>query len=63
MSYIVYMWEVEFTDEFGRWWDTLVDDEQESIAASVELLRTIGPGLPRPHVDTVKGSKHSNMKV
>lgn len=56
------MWEVEFTDEFDRWWNTLAEDEQESIAASVELLRALGPGLPRPHVDTVKGSKYSNMK-
>ena len=29
---------------------------------SVELLRHLGPGLPRPHSDTVKASKHSNMK-
>ena len=42
------MWEVEFTDEFGLWWATLDADEQESLAASVELLRTLGPGLPRP---------------
>ena len=29
---------------------------------SVELLRQLGPGLPRPHADTLKGSKHPNMK-
>jgi hypothetical protein len=56
------MWEVEFTDEFGHWWDQLDADEQESVAASVELLRQLGPQLPRPHADTVKGSRHSNMK-
>jgi len=56
------VWEVEYTDEFGRWWETLTEDEQESLVVSVELLRSIGPGLPRPHSDTVKGSKHSNMK-
>jgi hypothetical protein len=56
------MWEVEFTDEFGEWWDSLDVDEQESVAASVELLRQLGPHLGRPHVDTVKGSRHSNMK-
>ena len=56
------MWEVEFTDEFGRWWETLDADEQESIAASVELLRQLGPQLPRPHADTLKGSRHANMK-
>ena len=56
------MWEVEYTDEFERWWNELSEDEQESVAASVELLRQLGPQLPRPHADTIVGSKHSNMK-
>jgi len=56
------MWEIEFSDEFGAWWDSLSEDEQESVAASVELLRQLGPNLPRPHADVLKGSKHSNMK-
>lgn len=56
------MWEVEYTDEFGAWWEGLALDEQESIAASVELLRQLGPNLPRPHADTIKGSRHANMK-
>ena len=56
------MWEVEYTDEFGAWWDQLDANEQESVAVSVELLRQMGPNLPRPHVDTLKGSRHSNMK-
>ena len=56
------MWEVEYTDEFGAWWDQLDARQQESIAASVELLRQLGPNLPRPHADTLKGSRHSNMK-
>ncbi len=56
------MWEVEFTDEFARWWETLDADEQESLAASVELLRQLGPQLGRPHADVVRDSKHANMK-
>src|SRR6266404_3354207 len=55
-------WEVEYTDEFGAWWDLLDEDEQESVAASVELLRQLGPGLSRPHADSLKQSRHSNMK-
>lgn len=55
-------WEIEYTDEFGAWWDTLTDEEQDSIAVSVGLLERLGPNLPRPHSDTVKGSKHQNMK-
>ena len=56
------MWEVEFTEEFETWWGTLDAEEQESVAASVGLVEQLGPNLPRPHSDTVKGSKHSNMK-
>ena len=56
------MWEVEFTDEFARWWSSLDGEEQESLAASVELLRQLGPHLSRPHADSVHGSKHPNMK-
>src|SRR5262245_49874407 len=56
------MWDVEYTDEFGRWWATLQEEVQESIAHDVGLLEQIGPGLGRPRVDTVKGSKFSNMK-
>jgi len=56
------MWEVEFTDEFGEWWYLLDAEEQESIAASVELLRQLGPHLARPHVDAIHSSRHSNMK-
>jgi hypothetical protein len=53
---------VEYTDEFGAWWNELDANEQEAIATSVELLRELGPNLPRPHVDTLKGSRHSDMK-
>lgn len=56
------MWKVEYTDEFGRWWKTLTEQEQIDLVASVELLERFGPQLPRPHADTIKGSKHSNMK-
>jgi len=34
-------WEVEYTDEFGRWWAQLSEAEQISIAASVHLLEQL----------------------
>ena len=43
MRYIRDMWDVEYTAEFGHWWDGLTGDEQESLVASVSLLRMIGP--------------------
>jgi hypothetical protein len=35
---------------------------QIELAALVGLLRQFGPQLRRPHCDTLKGSKHANMK-
>lgn len=55
-------WEVEYTDEFGTWWDGLGEKEQESILAAVEFLEERGPALGRPFVDSIKGSRHKNMK-
>lgn len=55
-------WEVEFTDQFGSWWDRLDADAQEDIRASVLLLQAVGPTLGRPHVDTVDCSRYPNMK-
>jgi len=55
-------WDVEYTDQFGEWWDSLTAEEQEGVAAEVGLLRERGPMLGRPHADTVRGSRHPNMK-
>jgi len=55
-------WEVEFTDEFGEWWDGLSVDEQNSIADGVYVLEEFGPTLTRPQADTVRGSKYPNMR-
>jgi hypothetical protein len=56
------MWDIEFTDEFGEWWDGLSEDEQESLTVGVKLLQVLGPALGRPHADTVEQSRHRNMK-
>jgi hypothetical protein len=55
-------YEVEFTDEFEGWWDSLTEDEQDSIDFSVGLLEEHGPQLKRPHADTIHGSKFINMR-
>ena len=54
-------WEVEFTDEFGAWWEGLSEAEQVDVRAEVNLLRRFGPTLGRPHVGSVASSKHANM--
>src|ERR1700727_778449 len=38
------------------------DPAQLEIAALAGLLQRFGPHLRRPHCDTLKGSKHANMK-
>lgn len=60
--YIPMAWDVEYTDAFGQWWDTLDDEAQDRLRTSVMLLQQFGPSLPRPHADTIEGSRHANMK-
>lgn len=55
-------WSAERTAEFDEWWKTLTDSEQRKVVASVEALQEIGPTAGRPLVDSVEGSRHSNMK-
>jgi hypothetical protein len=55
-------WEVEYTDQFGEWWDTLAEEEQEAVTAAINVLERRGPALGRPLVDTIKQSRHKNMK-
>jgi hypothetical protein len=55
-------WEVEYTDEFGAWWDTLTAAEQKSLAASVGLLTERGPRLGFPHSSAILGSRHEHMR-
>ena len=53
---------VEYTDEFGEWWESLAEDEQESLDASVRLLEARGPMLGFPHSSGINGSAHGHMR-
>ena len=55
-------WNVEYTDEFGGWWDSLTRYEMEKIDSCVSSLEKRGPALGRPLVDNIKKSRHPNMK-
>jgi hypothetical protein len=55
-------WAVEFTDEFGEWWETLHDDQQDDVAHCVGLLAELGPTLPFPYSSGVSSSRHSHMR-
>lgn len=55
-------WEVEFTDQFGDWFEALDTAAQRTVVAAVQILEGQGPALGRPLVDTIKSSRHANMK-
>ena len=39
-------WEVEVSDEFRDWYESLDEDEQASVIYSVDLLKIDGPAGP-----------------
>lgn len=55
-------WSVEFHPACEEWADALDQSDAEAILAAIRVLRDQGPTLGRPLVDTVKGSRHNNMK-
>jgi len=55
-------WEVEFSEEFERWWNNLTAAEQKSVDFTVSLLQEIGPALQMPHSSGVEISRHRHMR-
>ncbi|MFP5021625.1 type II toxin-antitoxin system RelE/ParE family toxin [Pseudonocardia phyllosphaerae] len=55
------MWSVD-VEHIESWLDSLDENSWEQVMAAVEILRDHGPQLGRPLVDTVRGSRHKNMK-
>ena len=55
-------WEVQFDPTFETWADDLDQADAEALLAAIRVLRDRGPALGRPLVDSVKGSRHKNMK-
>ncbi len=53
---------VEMGDEFKPEFYRLHEDVQTEVLALALLLKRFGPQLNRPHVDTLNGSRHANMK-
>ena len=56
------MWQIVNTDTFREWFAEQDEDVQADILASAQVLKTYGPQLGRPHVDTLNDSRHTNMK-
>lgn len=55
------MWEVR-VDHIFEWLKFLDASTYDQVVAALDLLRRVGPALGRPVVDTVKTSRHANMK-
>ena len=58
-------WDIYQTDEVAAWMDDLRRTDPEAadkVEAAVDVLAEYGPTLGRPLVDTLVGSKLSNLK-
>ena len=56
------MWAVLLHDAFDAELNDLPEAVQDEVLALMGLLKQFGPALGRPRVDTLKGSRHANMK-
>jgi hypothetical protein len=55
-------WQVYFHAEFEPEFDALAPEVQDELLAHANLLKQFGPQPRRPTADTLKGSRHRNMK-
>ncbi len=55
-------WTVRFHEDFDEEFERLPEAVQDELLAQSKLLEQFGPTLGRPRVDTLKGSRHANMK-
>jgi hypothetical protein len=55
-------WDVEYTDQFERWWDRFSEDDQERVQAAVEILESAGPALGAPVGGHARRLRLPNLK-
>ncbi|GAB3935152.1 hypothetical protein GCM10029976_045090 [Kribbella albertanoniae] len=53
---------VAYTEAYAQWLDELSTPDRDRLRARVSLIAELGPGLGRPVVETIKSSRHPNMK-
>jgi hypothetical protein len=59
---ITVKWIVLFHEDFEPEFNALPEEVQDEMLAHAKLLEQFGPQLGRPRVDTLKDSRHANMK-
>lgn len=55
-------WAIHQHPEVAAWLADLSGPSAENVTAAIDRLADDGPSLGRPLVDTIKGSRHNNMK-
>lgn len=55
-------WAVFLHDEFDSEFERLDQEVQDGLLEAARAVESAGPKAGRPHVDTLSGSKHANMK-
>ena len=55
-------WQVMLHQQFDLEFRSMHEDLQDELLAHAKLLEQFGAGLGRPTVDTLTGSRHTNMK-
>lgn len=54
--------EVEYTDEFEAWWNSLTEADQRAVNNAVNKLVLKGVALRGQHTKDVRSSRHRNMR-
>ena len=55
-------YEVEYTEEFSDWWESLTRVEQRAMTRAIVVLEAAGPRVPFPFSSGVLGSRHGHMR-
>ena len=51
-------WEIEFTDEFNKWWDMLTLEERQAMRSKLARLEFYGTELSAPHSKPLKNTRN-----
>jgi hypothetical protein len=55
-------WSINLHEEVRDWYAQLPTEEFGHVEGMLDMLREQGPALGRPLVDTIRDSRHQNMK-
>ena len=56
------LWEVEYTDEFGQWWQGTFGEPAGRGGRQGRPAEGVRPNLPYPYSSDIRGSRHGVMR-